>query len=188
MFFEEIKLGEHFGFDMFPKPMGPFPPDYDGGFHTTIGILSRINRLGRHEEKQKLSSSRKARSVHANVFMASDLGGAISKSVRSNKGHQSFTSPPTDTEWFNRFTTGLWARIGERRRQDAAISISLMLEMQKRLDARWTRAVVSRDTLEMHCVAETGSFFILTYCGSLRGFETPKVVLSDLTKHTLSPE
>jgi hypothetical protein len=31
MFFEEIKLGGHFGFEMFPKPMGPFPPDYDGG-------------------------------------------------------------------------------------------------------------------------------------------------------------
>jgi hypothetical protein len=32
MFFAEIKLGEHFVFDMFPKPMGPFPPDYDEGF------------------------------------------------------------------------------------------------------------------------------------------------------------
>lgn len=84
--------------------------------------------------------------------------------------------------------TGLRARIGERRRQDAAISISLMLEMQKKLEAKWTRAFESKDTLEMRCVAETGSFFILTYCGSLRGFETPKVVLSDLKKQTLSPE
>jgi hypothetical protein len=39
----------------------------------------------------------------------------------------------------------------------------------------------------MRCVAETGSSFILTYFGSLRGFETPKVVLSDLKKQTLSP-
>jgi hypothetical protein len=77
---------------------------------------------------------------------------------------------------------GLPARIGERRRQDAAISISLMLEMQKKLEAKWTRAFESRDNLEMRCVAETGSFFILIYCGSLRGFETPKVVLSDLKK------
>jgi hypothetical protein len=97
MFFEEIKLGEHFGFDMFPKPMGPFPPDYDGGIRAAIGILSRSNRPGRHEEKQKFSSSRKARSVHANVFMASALGGATSKSVRSDKGHQALTSAPTDT-------------------------------------------------------------------------------------------
>jgi hypothetical protein len=134
-FFEEIKLGEHFGFEMFPKPMGPFPPGYDGGIRAAIGILSRSNRLGRHEEKQKFSSSQKARSAHANVFMASALGGATSKSVRSDKGHQALTSDPTDTEWFNRFMTGLRARIGERRRQDAAISISLMLEMQKKLEA-----------------------------------------------------
>jgi hypothetical protein len=159
-----------------------------GGGIPAIGILSRSNRPGCHEEKQKFSSSRKAISVHANVFMASALGGATSKSVRSNKGNQALTSDPTDTEWFNHFMTGLRARIGERCCQDAAISISLMLEMQKRLEARWTRAVESRDTLEMSCVSETGSLFILKYCGSLRGFETPKVVLSDLKKQTLSPE
>jgi hypothetical protein len=61
--------------------------------------------------------------------------------------------------------TGLRARIGECRRQDAAISISLMLEMQKKLEAKWmTRAFESKDTLEMRCVSETGSFFILTLC------------------------
>jgi hypothetical protein len=78
--------------------------------------------------------------------------------------------------------TGLRARIGERCRQDAAISISLMLEMQKKFEAKLTRAFESRDTLEMRCVAETGPFFILTYCGILRGLETPNVVLSDLKK------
>jgi hypothetical protein len=119
--------------------------------------------------------------------MASALGGATSKSVRSDTGHQALTSAPTDSEWLNHFMTGLRARIGKRRRQDATISISLMLEMQKRLEARWTRAVESRDTLEIRCIAETCSLFTLSYCGSLRGFETPKVVLSDLKKQTLSP-
>jgi hypothetical protein len=71
MFFEEIKLGEHFGFEMFPKPMGPFPPAYDGGIRAAIGILSRSNRLGRHEVKKKFSSSRKARSVM--IFIERDL-------------------------------------------------------------------------------------------------------------------
>jgi hypothetical protein len=42
---------------MLPKHMGPFPPDYDGGgVRAAIGILSRSNRPGRLEEKQKLSS------------------------------------------------------------------------------------------------------------------------------------
>ena len=38
---------------MFPKPMGPLPPDQDGGVHATIGILSRSNRSDCHEEKKK---------------------------------------------------------------------------------------------------------------------------------------
>ena len=63
-----------------------------------------------------------------------------------------------------------------------------MLGMQKRLEAIWTSAVESRDTLETRCEADTGSFFILTYCDSLRGFKTPKVVLGDLKKQTLSPK
>ena len=66
---------------MFPKPMGPLPPDHDGGVHAAIGILICSNRSDRHKEKQKLSSSRKVRSVHANIFMASALGGATSNSI-----------------------------------------------------------------------------------------------------------
>jgi hypothetical protein len=31
MFHEEVALGRVYDFQMFPKPMGPFPPDYDGG-------------------------------------------------------------------------------------------------------------------------------------------------------------
>ena len=42
--FEEIELGGQFVFHVFPKPMGPFLPDYDLGVCVTIGILSRSNR------------------------------------------------------------------------------------------------------------------------------------------------
>ena len=52
----------------------------------------------------------------------------------------------------------------------------------------WTSTVESRDALEKRFEAETGSLFILTYCGSLRGFEISKIVLSYLKKQTLSPK
>ena len=83
--------------------------------------------------------------------------------------------------------TDLQDRIGEQRCQDAEISISLKLDIQKRLEAIWTSAVESMNTLETRCEAETESFFILTYCCSLHGFETPKLVLSYFKKQTLSP-
>jgi hypothetical protein len=76
--------------------------------------------------------------------------------------------------------TGLRARVGERRRQDAAISIALMIELQSRLEARWLEVNKENDWQEKRKTAENGGFFVLTYWGSLRGFETPKVLLHDL--------
>jgi hypothetical protein len=47
MFHEELKVGHTLGFCMFPHPMGPFPPRYEGGNRAAIGILYRTNLLGR---------------------------------------------------------------------------------------------------------------------------------------------
>jgi hypothetical protein len=79
------------------------------------------------------------------------------------------------------------ARIGERRRQDAAISIALMIELQSRLEARWLEVNEENNWQEKRKAAENGAFFVWTYCGSLRGFETPKVLLHDLRQQIVSP-
>ena len=92
-----------------------------------------------------------------------------------------------DTELFTHFMIGIHAQIGKQHCQDWEIFVSLMLEIQKILEAIWKSAVESRDNLEICCAADTGSFFILEYCGILPGFETPKIALSDLKKNTLSP-
>jgi hypothetical protein len=84
--------------------------------------------------------------------------------------------------------TGLRARVGERRRQDAAISIALMIELQSRLEARWLEVNEENDWQEKRKAADNGVFFIWTYCGSLRGFETPKVLLHDLRQQIVNPE
>jgi hypothetical protein len=93
---------------------------------------------------------------------------------------QALTTAPTDTEWFGCFMTCLRARVGERRRQDAAISITVMIELQSRLEARWLEENEENDWQEKRKAAENGAFFVWTYCGSLRGFETPKLLLHDL--------
>jgi hypothetical protein len=156
--------------------------------HAAIGILHRTNLAGRHEATQKYASARKARSVHANIYMARAGGGATAQATRSDHGHRAIACAPTDSEWFSRFMTGLKSRIGERRKQDAAISITLMVEIQRRLELEWQLATGLMNKDRVRAAAEHGSFHVLTYCGSLRGFETPKVVLHDLIHQTLSPE
>jgi hypothetical protein len=84
--------------------------------------------------------------------------------------------------------TGLRSRIGERRRQDAEISIALMVEFQKRLEVKWQDAVIKNDIGLMRETAEDGAFSLFTYCGSLRGYETPKNIFQDLRRQIIPPE
>ena len=112
MLYEEVALGRVYDFQILSQPLVPFLPEYDGGTREAIGLLHRYNRTGKHKDKLKFSSSRKARSVYYNMFMASALGGSTAQSVRSGKGQLSLTTAPTYTEWFGRFMKGLQARVG----------------------------------------------------------------------------
>ena len=89
IFYEEVALGCVYDFKMSPQPICPFPPEYDGGTQEAIGMIHRSNRPGKHEAKLKFSSAHKERSVHSNMFMASELRGATAQPIYIDKGHQS---------------------------------------------------------------------------------------------------
>ena len=58
--------------------------------------------------------------------------------------------------------------------------IGMMLEIQELLEEWWSHAVQTNDPKIKQVVAETGFFFLVGYCGILRGFELTKVVLTEL--------
>jgi hypothetical protein len=122
------------------------------------------------------------------MFMASAQGDATSNAIQSDKGHNILYAAPTDTKWFCRFMMGLRSRIGERRRQDAAISSAFMVEFQKRLEVKWQEAVIKNDMGLTRETAEDGALFLFTYCGSLRGYENQKNILQDLRRQIIPPE
>jgi hypothetical protein len=143
LFREQVGVGETFGFAMFP-PMGPFMHDYQSGVGPAIGVLARSQQPGRDEEKLKFSSTRKARTVHTNVFAASARGAEGSMTWRSERTRFVATTSPTETTWFNFFMVGVRARMGERPKQDAAISIAVMQRKQELLEQAWREAVDAR--------------------------------------------
>ena len=91
---------------MFPTSSVPFPTYYDGVMRADLGVLTRSNRLGKHEAKQK-KSAQNARSVHANIYMASAYGVATLQVIWRDKGIQFMAISPTYSEWFTRFMTGI---------------------------------------------------------------------------------
>jgi hypothetical protein len=78
------------------------------------------------------------------------------------------------------------ARMGEWTKQDAAISISVMKCQQELLEEAWRQALEQGDTQEQRRVAEHGAFFLFLYCGSLRGFEGPKILLTSLREQIVT--
>ena len=90
--------------------------------------------------------------------MASELSGNTSQYIRSDKGNQYLTTATTYTEWFGRFMTGLQESVGDRRRQNAAILIALMMDLQFRLEVRWLEVNKENDWKEKRKSAEKDYF------------------------------
>ena len=186
LFFTQAEVGDFFGFEMFDR-IGPFPHDYDSGMRSAIGSIWQSQRPGRHESKQKYSSVRKVRSLHTNIHNASAKSASSTLVWRSEKGRFITTTAPSDREWHVRFMSGLHSRIGDRRKRDAAISIEQMVAIQRLLETEWLEAVEVKDTGAQRRIAETACFFLIGYCGSMRGFELPKALLTNL-RHTIHLE
>jgi hypothetical protein len=186
LFVEQVEAGEYFGFQMFP-PLGPFEPSYDSGIRAALGLLQKGQGVGQHEAQPKWLTVRKARAVHTNVHqtVADNIQGALV--WRSEKSRFVATAAPTDSVWFLHFMTGARARVGERLKQDAAISISIMKAMQEMLEREWEAAEAASDHVAKLNTAEHAAFFLCLYCGSLRGFEGPKVVLHKLRRQIVTP-
>ena len=94
---------------------------------------------------------------------------------------------PSNAGWFNSFMVGFKARVGECRKQDAALPISVMVAKQQLLEEEWKDAVEECDWTAQRKTAERAAFYLFLFCGSLRGFEGPKVVLGDLRRQIASP-
>jgi hypothetical protein len=136
---------------------------------------------GRHEATTKFSNVRKITSLHTNMYKSSALGAASGTLIlRAEKKRLYSTQSPHESDFFIMFMAGLRARVGERRKQDAAISIALMVEMQNRLELDWNKAMARDDLVEMREVAEHAVYFLVCFCGALRGFEGTKIPLNEL--------
>jgi hypothetical protein len=135
-FKSQARAGQELGFAVF-DPMGPFDRTYDSGMRAAVGVLMKAQQPGRHEDKVKFSAARRARTIHMNIFKASAKGYAASRFVRMDKKRSIISSNLTDSEFYTLFTKGLEARIGQRTKQDRAVSIGIVKELQNISAGEW---------------------------------------------------
>jgi len=176
---QQLDVGTVFGIEMFDKP-GPYPVTYDFGTRSALAVLWKSEKPGRHETKQKYSGVRKVRTVNTHLYDVSIRGLRDNLIFKDGKANWVATTAPSESAWHRLFMQGYHARVSERRKQDMAITINQMVKIQDMLEARWRDAVRRDDLDAKRQVAEIAVFFVVGYCGSLRGFELPKVVLTEL--------
>jgi hypothetical protein len=144
---------------------------------TAIAVLDRTIQPGRHELTIKFSTARKTRTAFTNYWVASAIGTAESQFWRLDKKRGVTTTCPTDSEWYTRFSTGLENRLGQRVRQDAAISIGVMLHLMTIFDSDYEQ---SDSTTNRRRIVEGANFALWSFCANLRGYEVPRVILTFL--------
>lgn len=176
LFKRQIQVGEQFGFEMFP-PRGPFPRDYDSGMRMAIGSLWESRLPGQHEPTKKFSSCRKVRSLNTNMHNSGPSGAHDNLVLRTKNKRTVASTAPSDSEWANRFMMGFKARLGDRVRRDAALSVPQVLAFQELCEEEYLATIDTGDRVRRRQVCEIACFVLLSFCCSLRGFETPKIVL-----------
>ena len=178
-FREQVDIGRELGFVMFDQP-GPFPWDADLGMRAAVAMLWKSLKPGKHEAFIKFSTLRKFRTVHTVLWQTSSTQLCDGFTMDGlGRGRPLATNGPTDSVWFRSFITGLRQRVGERCKQDMALTpqiVKAVLDICERelngceandVGARWTILV-------------DACFFVLTYGGGLRSFEVSKIPLGSL--------
>ncbi len=85
----------------------------------------------------------------------------LAKDVRK----MTVTKCPTYGEFFERFMRGMHKHMGEITRPDRALSVELMLELQRMLEQEWLdHGNDLGDAME-------ASFYLVAFCCALRGVE-----------------
>jgi hypothetical protein len=161
-------------------PMGPWPIKDAHGMGVAVCILLRSLDPGRNETTIQFSTSQKMKSAFANVWKAS-LRGSDGAVVSRDTVKLFHTDCPTHGDWFERFTKGMHERMGDKVKQDLAISIDQVHALMHRYETRWVASGQNRDIQKG--VLFPALFSIVCFCCALRGEEAPLMSLTGTALH-----
>ena len=177
----ESRLG--FDSEVMVPAMGPFAVQDDCGMRVAAVSTERSLDKGVNEKTVQHGTVRKFRSAFSNMWHASVEGGLDAVAVRdTSKLIQ--TSCPTFGEWYERFGLGLHKRMGDKVRQDRAISVDQMKALMEEFEKDWTAlAPEGNQDGEREKVLFGALFAVVAWVVALRGEEVPLMDLAGSRKH-----
>jgi hypothetical protein len=174
---QEAKIGQKsaksFGFpdDSATPPMGPFPLSDNLGMKAALVVLDRLLDPRHYADYVQWEAFRKVRSA---ITIISQAGASrLQDTIGAYERNRCWISKvPAHTFWFHRFMVGIHKRVGEIRRQDEALYIDVLHEIDKVLESKWK---ATKDPLIRRRVAGMGTWYTGGFCTGLRGEEMVRI-------------
>jgi hypothetical protein len=169
---------------LFP-PQGPHPVEDTFGMMIAVVMVEQSMRLGKRSANIQWNTVRKTRSAVSNYHHTTAQSCQLAALRRDQGTRQGFSLSPTYSDWFDRFTIGCHKRMGDDVRPDMAVSIHIMLAIDKAYEERWENCRTPKDRL---ATAVGCSFFMNGFCAGLRGEELPMLSLDAVVKYLHEPQ
>lgn len=154
--------------------MGPYPLEDSFGVTEAILLLERSTDPGKHVYAIQFGTMHKMRSMFSNIYNASSKGNGGMVMAKDAK-KMTVTKCKTHGEFFERFVRGAQKRMGDIVKPDRSLSLPILHVIMDILEQEWE---VAEDD-DKCSIAVEAAFYLITYCGSLRGEEVP---LTDITR------
>lgn len=170
------KTESGFGFASTTPPLGPFPVTDDLGMKAAVAILDKSLDPGDYSNCVQWATFRKTMSSITNLSQASV--GRLKDSMDAYQRKKMWIPTSVSHQfWFSRFIEGVHKRVGEVRREDEAIIIDVLQEVNRLFELEWQRNGRS-NRREMRKISEMGVWFIVGYCTGMRGEEMVLIELA----------
>ena len=162
---------------------GPTPAIDHAGYETAIALLVDTRRPRTHSSTHKQwDSSRRVKSAIANFERATSTNTYNNLAfVDDNKGSVArLMCIPTSSFWFQRFSQGCRARMGQVTKQNLALTVDLWKRMLEGVEERMFDAETFEEAARWTIA---GAYLALIYVLSLRGPEGFQIEISLLKKY-----
>jgi hypothetical protein len=164
----------------FPR-QGPHPVEDTFGMFASCVMLEHSLNPGINEANVQFGTIRKTRSALSNYSATTMREQELPVLIGDKKAKRwYFSSTPMYGVWFDRFKLGCHSRMGDDVRPDKAMSIELLLEIQKLYEVKLFRCTTNEEVLEL-CL--NAVFHIVSFVGGFRGEEMPMLSLDAIAKY-----
>ena len=157
---------------------GPFEQADEFGMIPAVVSLQRSLDRGKNSKTIQWDTMRGMRSAYSNFIHTTPQGvkGAV---LSDGKRSTHITESASNSIWFKRFMQGSHERMGDVKLQDAAMSIEVVLALQKSLRKELFLAKETGDKLMRFKYATLGAALVLGFSSALRGEELGHIRLHD---------